>query len=94
MSDTASITHILEIRIGSMRNDPVCQLESSASFGSFSIGDQFYHEGIYHDAWHDLPAKNEVFYITEKAHIVSAINTNKILHLIIICLNARAFRDI
>lgn len=91
MSNITSITHILEIRIGSMRNDPVFQIESSTPFGSFSIGEKFHHEGLDHDAWHDLPAKNEVFYITEKSHIISVMN-NSILHSIIICLNARLLK--
>lgn len=91
MTNTSSITYILEIRIGSMKNDPVYQLESNQPFGAMSIGDKFYHEGLSHEAWHDLPKKGEVYFITDIAHIISEITSGKILHSILVCLNVCAY---
>lgn len=63
MTSVAFIIYILEIRIGSMRNDPVCQLESSLPFGAMSVGDKFHYGGIHHEAWHDLPKEGEGYFI-------------------------------
>jgi hypothetical protein len=91
MTNTASITYILEIRIESMRNDPVCQLESNSPFGAMSIGDKFHHGGLSHEAWHDLPGEGEVYFIADIAHIISRLRNGKILHSILLCLKARAY---
>jgi len=84
-----SISYILEIRINSMRNDPVAQIEASSPFGCISIGDKFHHEAIYSDAWHDLPEDGQVFFVKDKSHIIGS-HSNKILHSIIICIEARS----
>jgi len=89
MTNAASITYLLEIRIESMSNDPVCQLESNSPFGAMSIGDKFYHGGLSHGAWHDLPGEGEVYFITDISHIISSHGSGKILHSIVLCLKAR-----
>lgn len=91
MNKITTVTHVLEIRIGSMRNDPVCQLESSTPFGAMSVGDKFEHGGIYHEAWHDLPKEGEVYFIIEKSHIISQLGSGQILHSIVLCLKARPY---
>jgi len=74
-----------------MRNDPVCQLESNSPFGAMSIGDKFHHGGLFHEAWHDLPGEDGVYFIADIAHIISKLGNGKILHSILLCLKARAY---
>ncbi len=91
MSKAKSITHVLEIHIGAMRNDAVCQLESSVPFGAMSVGDKFHHHELSHDAWHDLPKDGEVYFITGKSHIISQRDSGEIFHSILLCLEARPY---
>lgn len=89
MQVSKNANYVIEVRIGSMRNDPVCQLESSSPFGSISVGDKFIHEGLCNDAWYDLPRKGEAFFVVGKAHIIAALSTGDVLHSIILCIAAR-----
>ncbi|MFZ2333394.1 MAG: hypothetical protein WAW35_00630 [Sideroxyarcus sp.] len=87
MKSLKPVTHTLEIRIRSMRNDPVAQIEAGSTFQSFAVGDKFHHNMFDTSAWHDLPKEGEVFFIVDKAHAIADIGTC-INHLVILCLAA------
>lgn len=89
MNKQRKSTYTLEIRIGSMLNDPVEQIESPTVFQSFSIGDKFNHNTFDTQAWEDLPKNEEVYYIIDKSHIIAEIG-NSMNHMIIICLKSAA----
>lgn len=84
-----AISYILEIRINSMRNDPVFQTEASTPFGGISIGDKFHYAAIDSSAWHDLPEEGQVFFVKDKAHIIG-VHSEILLHSIVICIEARS----
>lgn len=41
MKSLKPVIHALEIRIRSMRNDPVAQIEAGSTFQAFAVGDKF-----------------------------------------------------
>ena len=87
MKSLKPVIHALEIRIRSMRNDPVAQIEADGTFQGFAVGDKFHHNMFDTSAWHDLPHEGEVFFIIDKAHAVADIGTY-IHHMVILCLAA------
>ena len=87
MKSLKPVVHALEIRIRSMRNDPVAQIEAGSTFQAFGIGDKFHHNMFDTSAWYELPQEGEVFFIVDKVRALADIGTY-IHHLVILCLAA------
>lgn len=86
--DNKPIEYILEIRIGSMENHPICQIKTESPFSSISIGDGFAYSGPEMDAVDILEDGSEVFTIVDKLHIISP-HKNFISHKLIVCIEQR-----
>lgn len=87
MPEHTPVRYVLEIRINSMINEPITQIEAATPFQSFMIGERFIERGFDTSSWHDLPSDGEVFRIIDKAHIVSTIGPFH-QHMVILILKA------